>query len=87
MKVIMLMNVKMPSIVGILTFISMIRKYNIHDIWEFESEKSLLHISILIVMSIWNSMLCWVEHEKSFITSGPGVNEYKAMYFTAALAP
>ena len=22
-------------------------------------------------MSIWNSMLKWVEHEKSFITSGP----------------
>ena len=40
---IMLINVKMPTIVGILTFISMI-----------------------------NFMLSWVEHEKSFITSGPG---------------
>ena len=38
-----LINVKMPTIVGILTFMS--RK---------------------------NFMLCWVEHEKSFITSGPG---------------
>ena len=37
----MLINVKMPTIVGILTFMSMI-----------------------------NFMLCWVEHEKSFITSG-----------------
>ena len=23
-------------------------------------------------MSIWNFMLNWVEHKKSFITSGPG---------------
>ena len=37
-----LINVKMPTIVGILTFVS--RK---------------------------NFMLSWVEHEKSFITSGP----------------
>ena len=36
-----LINVKMPTIVGILTF-----------------------------MSMKNSMLSWVEHEKSFITSG-----------------
>ena len=39
----LLINVKMPTIVGILTFMS--RK---------------------------NFMLNWVEHEKSFITSGPG---------------
>ena len=37
-----LINVKMPTIVGILTFMSSI-----------------------------NSILSWVEHEKSFITSGP----------------
>ena len=42
---IMLINVKMPTIVGILTFISII-----------------------------NFMLSWVEHEKSFITSGPDHN-------------
>ena len=41
---IMLINVKMPTIVGILTFMSRI-----------------------------NFMLSRVEHEKSFITSGPGV--------------
>ena len=40
---IMLINVKMPTIVGILTFMSMI-----------------------------NFMLNFVEHEKSFITLGPG---------------
>ena len=39
-----LINVKMPTIVGILTF-----------------------------MSKQNFMLSWVEHEKSFITSGPGL--------------
>ena len=44
-----LINVKMPTIVGILTFMSR-KKF----------------------------MLSWVEHEKSFITSGPGLNfEFK----------
>ena len=38
----MLINVKMPTIVGILTFMSRI-----------------------------NFVLSWLEHEKSFITSGP----------------
>ena len=41
--VIMLINVKMPTIAGILTFMSRI-----------------------------NFMLNWIEHGKSFITSGPG---------------
>ena len=41
---ILLINVKIPTIVGILTFMSMI-----------------------------NCMLSRVEHEKSFITSGPGL--------------
>ena len=44
MKFFLLINIKMPTIVGILIFIS--RK---------------------------NFMLNWVEYEKSFITSGPGV--------------
>ena len=43
---IMLINVKMPTIVGILTFMSRI-----------------------------NFVLSWVEHEKSFITSGPALNK------------
>ena len=42
----MLINVKMPTIVGILKFVSRI-----------------------------NFVLSWVEHEKSFITSGPGVRQ------------
>ena len=42
-----LINVKMPTIVGILTF-----------------------------MSKKNFVLSWVEHEKSFITSGPEWSNY-----------
>ena len=45
----LLINVKMPTIVGILTF-----------------------------MSKKNFMLNSVEHEKSFITSGPGRNDVSA---------
>ena len=40
---VMLINVKMPTIVGILTF-----------------------------MNMTNFVLSWVEHEKSFMTLGPG---------------
>ena len=31
-------------------------------------------LDIFILMSIWNFMLTWVENEKSFITSGPGLS-------------
>ena len=51
---IMLINVKM-TIVGILTLILPLR------VWK--QEKS-LSLSILAVMSSWNFMLSWVEHEK-----------------------
>ena len=44
---IMLINVKMPTIVGILTFMSRI-----------------------------NFVLSYVDHEKGFITSGPGCQEF-----------
>ena len=47
---IMLINVKMPTIVGILTFMSRI-----------------------------NFVLSWVEHGKSFITSGPGLSDVKRL--------
>ena len=51
---IMLINVKMPTMVGILTFMSRI-----------------------------NFVLSWVEHEKSFITSGPDlqIKEVNADFF------
>ena len=29
-------------------------------------------VGILVFMSSWNFMLSWFEHEKGFITSGPG---------------
>ena len=58
---IMLMNVKMPTIVGILTFISMINK----------ASESLYFFSILVFMSSSNFVLRWDEYEKSFITSRP----------------
>ena len=55
---ILLINVKIPTIVGILTFLSMINT---------TSET----VGILVFMSILNFVLSCVEHEKSFITSGP----------------
>ena len=35
------------------------------------SMKKVLTVGIFIFMTKWNFMLSWVEHEKSFITSGP----------------
>ena len=63
---ILLISVKMPTIVGILTFISVInttyerlKAINFFVCWYFS------------FMCSWNFVLSWVEHEK-FITSGPG---------------
>ena len=67
-KFILLINVKMPTIVGILTFISMINT----TYESFESKKKSVYGGILVFMSSCNFVLSWVEHEKSFITSGPG---------------
>ena len=67
MKFIMLINVKMPTIVGILIFISRINTTS--ESLKREQEKSLF-FTILDFMSIWIFMLSWGEHEKSFITSG-----------------
>ena len=66
-KFILLTNVKIPTMVGILTFISRINTTS-------ERFKTLLHLSVLLVfMRSWNSVLSWVEHGKSCITSGPGL--------------
>ena len=51
----------MPTIVGILTFISMINT-------TIKQETSLL--GDILVFTSWNFMLTWVEHEKSLTTSG-----------------
>ena len=60
-KFILLINVKMPTIIGILTFISMINTSTF--------------ISILVFMSIEISCSVELSMKKSFITSGPGVTE------------
>ena len=65
-KFILLINVKMPTIVGILTFYSMINAT--YDRLKLETT---LFVGILVFIRSWNFMLSWVEHEKSFITSGP----------------
>ena len=33
-------------------------------------QETSLFVSVLVFMSSWNFLLSWVEHEKSFITSG-----------------
>ena len=54
MKFIMLINVKMPTIVGILTFMSMV-----NTISEFESKKSLYFSALLLLCAV--KILCSVE--------------------------
>ena len=53
----------------------MIRINSILDLFE---PKNVLFLDIFILMSILNSMLSLVEHEKIYITSGPAVfrNDY-----------
>ena len=61
MTFIMLINVKMPTTVGILTFISMINKT-----FERFKARNFLFLSILVLMSSCKFMLSWVEHEKAY---------------------
>ena len=68
MNFFLLLNVKMPTIVGILTFMS--GKNSILGLSEPKKDK---YLDICTLMSIYNFMLSRVEHEKSFITSGPEV--------------
>ena len=53
---ILLINIKMPTIVGILTFISRIKS-------TYESYNA--RFSISVFMRSWNFMLSWVEHKKN----------------------
>ena len=62
-KFILLINVKMPTIVGILTFISMINT---------TSERLKARNFFICRYFRWNFVLKWVEHERSCITLGPG---------------
>ena len=63
----LLINVKMPTIIDILTFMS-----EKNSILGLSEPKKAEVIYIFILMSIYNFMLNSVEHEKSFITSGAG---------------
>ena len=62
-KFILLINVKMPTIVGILTFVSMHR-----SVWTIENS---LLFSILVFINSRNFVPSWVWN--SFITLGPGL--------------
>ena len=42
------------------------------------NEETTLFVSILVFMSSWNFKLSLVEHEKSFITSGPDFEKKSA---------
>ena len=55
--------------VGILTFISMLNT----TIESLKARRVFIQVSCLVFMSRQNFMLGLVEHEKSFITSGPSV--------------
>ena len=65
MEFFLLINVKMPTIVGILTFMSTKK-----SIVCLSKPKNAKFLYIFILMSIYNLMPSWVEHGKSFITSG-----------------
>ena len=60
----MLIKVKMPTIVGILTFISMIHVNTASDIFKAKNV-FFRHLSLYFKLSSF-------EHENRFITSGPG---------------
>ena len=67
-KFILLINVKMPTTVGILTFIS----WTNYRLWWSKSEISLYFGPFSIYEMEKNFMLSLVQHENIFITLGPG---------------
>ena len=79
-RLILLINIKMPTIVGILTFISKINTTS-----ESFKARQILFFSILVnIMSSWNFLLSLVEHEESLMALGPGsanVFSYAPSYF------
>ena len=75
LKYVMLVNVKMPTIVGmILTFICMI-----HITSESMKARKDFIFQQFSLMSSWNLMHSRVEHEKCFITSWPFFPAYKLL--------
>ena len=77
-KFILLINIKMPTIVGILTFISMI-----NTTYECSKARKSVFCGILVFMSSLNFVLSWVEYEKSFIT--PRLGLLKSLILTCVL--
>ena len=72
--IILLIKVKMPTINGILTLISMINtSANVSARNRF--------FSISIFINTWNFMLSWVEHEKRFTTSRTWLQD-KFLFFS-----
>ena len=65
-KFILLINVKMP------TFISMINTTSAERLYKQETSS---FVGIVVFMSSWNFVLSWVEHEKSFITPRPSLQQ------------
>ena len=63
----MLINVKMPTIVGILTFMRIINTSS-----KSLKARKIVNFHNLVFMLSWNIMLSWVEHEKCLINLGPG---------------
>ena len=61
----LLINMKMPTIVGIFIFIS-----RENFMLSYILQETIVAVSNLRFISQPNFMLSWVEHEKSFITSG-----------------
>ena len=70
----------MQTIVGILTLMS-----GGNGILGLSEPKKAEFLDIFILMSILNCMLNLVEHEKSFITSGPGPKVIKLFSCSAQL--
>ena len=55
-----------------LTIVDIIYKHDKYNICEFKKARSLFSDHHFIIMSSWNTMLDWVKHGQSFITSEPG---------------
>ena len=58
MQFVMLINVKIPTVVGILVLVNMIT-----TTYESMKARKVVIFSILASMSSWNFMLSYIEHE------------------------
>ena len=77
---------KISTILGILTFISM-KFILINSTSEKHTARNILFVGIVDFVSSWNFMLSWVEHEKSFITLGPGLHKNACFCILSIIFP